>query len=70
MLTHSRKVAKKESIEEFEMAEETLKASEFWNANCGSKLIEWYENTWLQEKGGWQLCLSLTDTIFFINLYL
>lgn len=32
------------------MAEETLKASEFWNANYGSKLREWFENTWLEEK--------------------
>eukprot|EP00112_Aurelia_sp_Birch-Aquarium-sp1_P016616 Seg3784.2 transcript_id=Seg3784.2/GoldUCD/mRNA.D3Y31 product="hypothetical protein" protein_id=Seg3784.2/GoldUCD/D3Y31 len=53
ILAHLRKFAKAESIEEFEMAEETLKASEFWNANYDSKLREWFENTWLEEKERW-----------------
>ena len=68
ILAHLRKVAKAESIEEFEMAEENLKASDFWNANYGSKLREWFENTWLEEKEVSSFVFCPTDTVFSIEV--
>ena len=45
-----RRIAKAESIDEFDKAVEALKESHIWGANYRKKFRSWFKNTWFSAK--------------------
>ena len=50
ILVYLRRIAKAESIDEFDKAVEALKESHIWGANYSKKFRSWFKNTWFSAK--------------------
>ena len=50
ILVYLRKIAKAESIDEFDKAVEALKESHIWGANYSKKFRSWFKNIWFSAK--------------------
>ena len=62
ILVYLRRIAKAESIDEFDKAVEALKESHIWGANYSRKFRSWFKNTWFSAKE------VIVMNVFFITV--